>query len=520
MLNKKIIIFILFLIALGVRLIALKQNYIIAPDAILYIKMAKLFFAGQFHSEIIRNYSYYAFYPFLIVPFYKVFGDWVYAGQWVSTLCGALTVIPLYLLARRIFDEKIAFWGAIFYAICPNLIRYSAEVLRDIPFVFFYTSALWLGYRGIKDEKLVFVGLSALFIALSASLRIEGLTLLATLPLFIFWRGHKNDFSWKRRLIPFGVLCASVFCILFLFGLFLNQKGIQIGKIQIKALKNVVNVKILENQTIKNIEKEVEETDISQIGKEFFYLAEKHRFVLYSYHIFFKTVKVFNILFLLFLFGLIKRKKIGYSQDEFLLFFIYAVFVPIFLIYLKDTNYLSTRHPFPMVVPSLIWSGVGFVELRERLILWIKGRDFPSKEQMLRWLTPLLLFVICVPLLAMAFAPHRNDKLELKETGLWLRNNGYAHSTILGQHEFARLAFYADGKFIPFLKRSYEDIIRFAREEKVNLLVINKNTIDHLSPHFLDMVSPRDLHQIDMSEVRTDKYAIMVFQVNLRERNK
>jgi hypothetical protein len=154
------------------------------------------------------------------------------------------------------------------------------------------------------------------------------------------------------------------------------------------------------------------------------------------------------------------------------------------------------------------------------VILWTKGRNFPLKEQMLRWLTPLLLFVICVPLLAMSFAPHRKDKLELKEAGLWLRDNGYAHSIILGQHEFARLAFYADGNYIPLPKGSYEYIIRFAREEEVNLLVISKNTIDNLSPHFLDIVSPKDLHQINMPEVKTDNYAIMVFQVNLQERNK
>ena len=90
--------------------------------------------------------------PLLIAIPYKIVGDWVITGQLISTLCGALTVIPLYLLARRIFNGGIALYGAIFYIVCPSLVQFSAEVLRDIPFIFFYVIALWLAYTGIKNE--------------------------------------------------------------------------------------------------------------------------------------------------------------------------------------------------------------------------------------------------------------------------------------------------------------------------------------------------------------------------------
>lgn len=512
--NRKAIILILFLVALGVRLIALKQNYVVAPDGILYIKMAQLYLTGQYHHEIFGNYPYYAFFPLLILPFYKVVGNWVLAGQWVSVLCGALTVIPLYLLARGIFDEKIALWSAVFYIICPTLVRYSAEVLRDIPFIVFYTAALWWGYKGIKDEKVVFWGLAGLSIAFSAFLRIEGLALLVSLPMFLFWYGFKNDISWKKTITACSVILASTFCLLALFGLFLTEKGVRISTAQIgKARSALIS---MENKTIGNIEKEVEDKDISQPGKEFFHIARENRIVLYFSHIFFKTVKVFNVLFLLFLFGLIKRRVINYRQDEFLLFAIYSVFVMVFFLYLNASNYLSTRHPFPLVVPSLIWVGVGFVELKERVILWLKGRDFPLRDQALRWVVPILVIVICTSLLSMAWVPNRRDKLELKEIGLWLRDHGYANSIIIGQHEFSRLAFYANGEFIYLPKGNYQDIVRFAREKKARLLVVNKETIEDFAPHFFDMVSPRDLQQIDIPGIATPHYATTVFQVEVR----
>jgi hypothetical protein len=113
----------------------------------------------------------------------------------------------------------------------------------------------------------------------------------------------------------------------------------------------------------------------------------------------------------------------------------------------------------------------------------------------------------------MAWAPHRKSKLELKEIGLWLKNNGYAHSIIIGQIEFARLSFYADGEFIYLLEGSYEDIMRFAKEKEAGLMVINKKTIDHFSPGFLDKISPKDLQRIDIPGIETPKYATTVFLI-------
>jgi asparagine N-glycosylation enzyme membrane subunit Stt3 len=480
--------------------------------------MAQLYSAGEYHHEIFKEYPYYAVFPLFILAFHKVFGDWILAGQWVSALCGALTVIPLFFLARRIFDDKVALLAGIFYIICPNFVRYSAEVLRDIPFVFFYTTALWLGYKGIKGERVFLIGLAGLFIALSSSLRIEGLALLGVFAIFFSWHIRRNNLPWVKGLTGFGALLVGTLSILIFVSAFLTQKGVTIGSSHILMAKNVLSLRILEDQTITDLEKEVEEKGISQVGKDFFYLARKHRIVLFLSHVGYKIVKVFNILFLPFVFGLLCRRQIRYRQDEFLLVSLYVVFVLVFVIYLKKTNYLSTRHAFPLVVPSLIWSGVGFVELRERVILWVKGRDFPLKEWMFRCATPLLLLLICIPLLSMAWAPHRKDKLELKEIGLWLKHNGHADSIITGQLDFSRLAFYADGDFIQLPRGFYEDIVRFAKEKKANLLVINGKTIDRFSPNFLNLVSPRDLQRIDIPGIKTPQYATVVFRV--REKRK
>jgi hypothetical protein len=378
--------------------------------------------------------------------------------------------------------------------------------------------ALWWGYKGIKVGKAMVMGLTGLFIVLSALLRIEGLILFASLSFFLFWDSIKNHIPWKKILISFGVFLASSICIVALFGMLTILKGSYGTAKQILRAKTIT--RSIQNTTIKNIEKEIEEKNFSQKGKQFFYLAKDYRIILYLSHIFYKTAKVSDFLFLIFLLGLIKRKKERYRPDEIIVLALYAGFVPLFLCHLNNFISLSTRYPLPLVVPSLIWCGVGFVELKERVARWLKKSRLSFKELILRWITPLLLLIICVPLLCMAWAPNRKDKLELKEIGLWLKDHGYAHSVIIGQHEFTRLAFYAEGEFVILPRWRYREIIQFARKKGASLLVVNKNTIDGYCPHVIEKVSARDLEKIDIPGIKTSYYATTVFRLKGDRENK
>jgi hypothetical protein len=511
-----IILAALFLGALAVRWIAILQTPVIANDAILYINTAKLYFNGAYHDALLVC-------PFSILPLlvsysYKIVGDWVMAGQLVSSFCGALTVIPFYLLARRIFDGGVALCSATFYIVCPGLVQYSAEVLRDIPFIFFYVSALWLAYTGIKNEKGLHLGLSNIFAAFSILIRREGLLLLIIIGLFLLWKVIRGRVSWQKAAILLSSFLLSLICIFMVLGIFTKEmRGLSSLYERVKEEWKTSSAEA----TIKNIEREVDEKNFSPPGRNFFQLAKRYRLSIYLSHIIYKSINVFTVpIFLLFLFGLIKRKKMGYRGDEFLLLSIWGVFIVAFLFHLNNTNYFATRYPFSVIVPSLIWSGVGFVEVRERVVQWIQKKDCRFRDRVIRRMTPLLLLIICVPLLIAALSPHRRDKLELKEIGVWLQEHGYAHSIIVGQYEFLRLAFYADGEFFELSKGSYQEMIKFAKEKEGDLLVVNAETIDHLSPGFLDKISPRDLQRIDISGIQTPKYATMVFVIKSKEGEK
>lgn len=513
--EKKRLLFIilaLFGLALGVRWVAIIQNYVIANDATLYIKSAKLYSVGAYTEGF--NAFPRSTLPLFIAIAQRLIGDWVRAGQWVSAFWGALAVIPLYLLARRIFDEKIAIVSSIFYMICPSLVRNSAEVLRETPFIFFYITALWLGYKAIKEERLMLMILSGVFILLSASLKDYALALFPSILLFLIWCTLRHSITWTKALSLGTFFIAGAILIIIFFVTLSQQKGFNLHSPIIARTKVVlIGVKDQKERNLE-LEKKIEGREIDSEEKRLLDLTVKHRFALYSYHIFYKTGDALSILlFVLLIFGMMKRRTIQYRLDEFLLFSIYATYIPLFLLHLNVQNFLQTKNTFPLVVPSLIWSSVGFEELRERANRWMQNKTFKLKGWILHWLTPLFLLLICIPLLSVAWAPQRKDKLQLKEVGSWLKNNGYANSIVLGQAELFRLAFYADSEFIPTPKGTYEDIIRFARERRVNLLVIDKGAMDSLSPHFFDKVSSKDLQPIDITGIKTFKYPILVFRI-------
>ena len=61
-------------------------------------------------------------YPFLIAGVFKLFGIYTHASALVllsiNSLFSALTCIPIFLIARRCFDEKLAIWTAWLWAVC------------------------------------------------------------------------------------------------------------------------------------------------------------------------------------------------------------------------------------------------------------------------------------------------------------------------------------------------------------------------------------------------------------------
>jgi len=78
----------LFILAVFIRSV-IAQVQVIAPDGVLYVKIAKDISAGTLRN--IDQYGFFNLYSFIIALFQKIFQDWEFSGKMASVLFGSLS---------------------------------------------------------------------------------------------------------------------------------------------------------------------------------------------------------------------------------------------------------------------------------------------------------------------------------------------------------------------------------------------------------------------------------------------
>jgi len=133
-------------------------------------------------------------YPYLIGGVFKVFGIYTQASAWVllsiNSLFATLTCIPIFLIARRTFGERIAMWSAYGWALNPYVWYWSIHWIWDTTFTPLVLTCIFL----LALELQEWPGLRgwALFGALYGVGALANPTMLAFLPFCGLW-------IWRQR---------------------------------------------------------------------------------------------------------------------------------------------------------------------------------------------------------------------------------------------------------------------------------------------------------------------------------
>jgi 4-amino-4-deoxy-L-arabinose transferase-like glycosyltransferase len=136
-------------------------------------------------------------YPYLMAGVFKLFGIYTYASAWVllsiNGLFAAVTTIPIYLIAQKTFDERVARWSAWGWALNPYIWYWSIHWIWDTTFtplilslIFLVTLELqqWQGWQG----WVLFAGLWGIGALANPSM----LTFLPFCGLWVWRRRFKN----------------------------------------------------------------------------------------------------------------------------------------------------------------------------------------------------------------------------------------------------------------------------------------------------------------------------------------
>ena len=477
--NDKRNLCILLLLALSIRIILYPHLHLIAKDgAFQYIPVAKLYACGEFKEALSQMQT--PLYPFLIALVSKSGLDMESAGRLISLILNTLTIITLYFLGKKLFKTShISFLAGFLLAIHPYFVRFSVDVLKEAPYIFFFVTALWLSYEALSSEKLWLYLWAGIAIGFSYLIRADGIEIFIIVSLWILFQ-KISEFrkTYKRRIGAFFLLSAFSFVLVVPYLWHIRQTTGEWN------LSKKIKLEVLIGP--KSFVKEDNIRDVSVMKKY------TQGFLLFTA----KSVNSFHPLLLIFLlFGLVKRKTIPYQKRE--EFFLASFFgIHLFVLYFMAAHYsvfreghiiassFSGRHVLPLVVISFFWMGMGIEEVRERIYRWIVSkRDGVFSLNLSQRVLVVILAVIALAILPKTLKPQGTDKLGGKIAGIWIKENSEKKSPVI-MTNMPQVAYYAMGNPIELPKNPYKKVV-ISRMRKADYLVVNFDDTESLTPTLL-----------------------------------
>lgn len=124
------------------------------------------------------------FYIYVLGLLYAVFGPSIVVGRILGMVIGLLSIVLTYLIAREVFNRKIAVIAAAIHAFYPVAIYFESELLVDGLFTLLAQLSIFLFLRALNGKRTFWFVLTGVVIGLAAITRP---VILGLAPLFIAW---------------------------------------------------------------------------------------------------------------------------------------------------------------------------------------------------------------------------------------------------------------------------------------------------------------------------------------------
>lgn len=170
------LLILIIILSFFLRLVPIRLSH--SWDETVYLQHAEVFFSGR------TNYDELAFRPPLLsILFYL--GYFIYHSVITATiivaLLGALGVLIIFLIGKKVYNEKVGLLAVAIFALSPFLIKNSNLIMADVPV------ATLLGvsfYFALFRDKKWMIFLSGLFLGLSILMKFIAV---AIIPVFIIY---------------------------------------------------------------------------------------------------------------------------------------------------------------------------------------------------------------------------------------------------------------------------------------------------------------------------------------------
>ena len=536
-LNDKYI-WILLIISLSVRIYLCFFTYIIQNDSVAFIQNAEYFASGDFQSGL--KHDYHPLYSFFITVVYKTIPNMELSGTIVSIFFGTLTVIVFYLIGKSVFDHKISFVSAIILAFHPYAVRFSADIISESTYFFFFISTLGLGFFAITKNKFSLFTLTGICSAFAYLTRPEGIGIIIIVAGWYFIKDlDKIRLIWKNKLASILILIVSF--LVFSSPYFIYIKS-ETGKWLFTMKRNISQTKIVKMPEDRSRNKLIEEsasktnsgvntnkqtvvnktktnrlskdsehkksgtekegvTNVKLVKKPFKGLSLK-TYLESLLHVIAKYISTFHpFVFIFFIIGVINWARI--KQARFFGFYITTVivFYMVILYRLNIVNiaeyndihqYPSRRHVMPIIIPAIFCAGIGV----HTTGTWMH-KKFQNNSAIVgfrkllksTWIMQLIALTIVISvILPKTLKPQRFDKLGIKKMGQWVKGNSHKSSPLILSAS-TRNAYYAGGKHVQMT--SLNDIPTAFRAKSVDYILITHKEYKAIEKELLQFIKDK-----------------------------
>ena len=196
--NDIYLILALFLLAVALRVVvavALPPRYFF-PDEDDYVHVADNFVQTHTLGEVpgVADALWPPVYPLFLASVYFAFGHTMLAVRLAQALVDALTCLAVFLIARRIYDRKVAIVSSLGWALYPVAIAWSGFHLTETVYLFCVALFFWCLVRSFSSRAFSDIFLAGVTFVLTVLTR----ELLILFPLFIFAALIWAKFKWKQ----------------------------------------------------------------------------------------------------------------------------------------------------------------------------------------------------------------------------------------------------------------------------------------------------------------------------------
>lgn len=510
--GELILVAALLLLACIVRLAIARLDHVLQGDEGAYLWLGKTLMTGGGYTFFGRPEMHYTpLYPIVSGLVWLLVRDLEMASKVCFVLFGTLTLIPVYLLSRRIYGWREASATAALLAVLPALTSYVFYWGSMTEPLYFFL-VFWAAYASLMALQInrwpTYVAAGALF-SLAYLARPEGLVFLAAVWAFLLVARLCDRSSWHWRTA--GNLIIMLVAFLIVASPYLLYLHKETGHWTFTG-KILITYKMWHSMSERDLVAYDKITwgldstgdEVMYHSKEKFtstmmdeirshpreYVAEVLRNArqLDSY-LLSKRILPF---FLLPLIGLAlfrthwDRRRLWNELYLILLFLVPLVsFLPfaITLRYILGTLFIV-----------MIWVGRGIVELAR----WVAGTVHElsaGRRNATRWETAVI--VVCTAILAGYFLALQPAFIEegkasmhfnYKIVGEWLGIHTPADATIMARG--AIVAIHANRDWEPFPHASYDEVIAYARRHGVDYVVVNEHEFEVMRPHLAFLADP------------------------------